>query len=509
MGVKSPEREIMNHTENDTIQSAVSRLDFRTQAFINGKFADAASGKTFVAENPALGKPLANIAACDKEDVDRAVVAARSVFEKGSWSRMPPEDRKNVLLEFADLLETHTDELALLECLEAGKPIQDCRAIDIPETVKCIRWHAEAIDKLYDHVSPTSSDILALILREPIGVVGAIVPWNFPALMAAWKIGPALATGNSVLLKPSELSSLSALRMGELSAEAGVPPGVFNVLPGLGETAGQAIGLHADIDMLAFTGSPEVGRLCLSYAAKSNLKRIALECGGKSPQVVMADAPEIDIVAENALIGAFWNMGENCTCGSRLIVHESLKDPLMDRLIELCKEWPVGDPLNPETKIGAMVEKAHMEKVLGYIKAGNSEGAHLALGGRRVLEETGGYFVEPTIFDKVNNDMKIAREEIFGPVLSVITFTSEEQAISIANDSNYGLAASVYTKDLNAAHRLSRALKAGTVSVNCFAEGDMTTPFGGFKESGFFGRDKSIWAHEQYTELKTIWMQLE
>jgi gamma-glutamyl-gamma-aminobutyraldehyde dehydrogenase len=297
--------------------------------------------------------------------------------------------------------------------------------------------------------------------------------------------------------------------MGELAAEAGVPPGVLNVLPGLGETTGQAIGLHTDIDMLAFTGSPEVGRLCLSYSAQSNLKRITLECGGKSPQVVMADAPEIDIVAENALIGAFWNMGENCTCGSRLIVHESLKDPLMDRLIELCKEWPVGDPLNHETKIGAMVEKAHMEKVLGYIEAGNSEGAHLTLGGRRVLEETGGYFIEPTIFDKVNNDMKIAREEIFGPVLSVITFASEEQAISIANDSNYGLAASIYTKDLNTAHRLSRSLKAGTVSVNCFAEGDMTTPFGGFKESGFFGRDKSIWAHEQYTQLKTIWMQLD
>jgi gamma-glutamyl-gamma-aminobutyraldehyde dehydrogenase len=449
------------------------------------------------------------MAACDKEDVDRAVQAARSAFEKGSWSKMPPDDRKNVLLKFADLLETHTDELALLDCLEAGKPIQDCRTIDIPETVKCIRWHAEAIDKLYDHVSPTSPDTLALILREPIGVVGAIVPWNFPAMMAAWKIGPALATGNSVLLKPSEFSSLSALRMGELSGEAGVPPGVLNVLPGLGETAGQAIGLHPDIDMLAFTGSPEVGRLCLNYAAKSNLKRIALECGGKSPQVVMADAPEIDIVAENALIAAFWNMGENCTCGSRLIIHESLKDPLLDRLIELCKEWPVGDPLNPESKIGSMIGKSHMDKVLGYIGAGHSEGAHLALGGRRVLEETGGYFVEPTIFDKVDNDMTIAREEIFGPVLSVITFTNEEQAISIANDTNYGLAASVYTQDLNAAHRISRALKAGTVSVNCFAEGDMTTPFGGYKESGFFGRDKSVWANEQYTQLKTVWMQLD
>ena len=499
----------MNLKENDTIRSAVSRLDFRTQAFIDGKFVDAASGKSFVTENPATGKPLTEIAACDKEDVDRAVKAARSAFEKGSWSKMSPADRKIVLFKFAGLLETHADELALLECLEAGKPIQDCSTIDIPETVKCIRWHAEAIDKLYDHVSTTSSDNLGLILREPIGVVGAVIPWNFPALMAAWKIGPALAAGNSVLLKPSELTSLSALRMGELAGEAGVPQGVFNVLPGLGETAGQAIGLHMDIDMVAFTGSTEVGRLCLSYAAKSNLKRIILECGGKSPQVVMADAPEIDRIAVNALNGAFWNMGENCSCGSRLIIHESLKDPLLDRLIELCKEWPVGDPLNPETRVGSMIGKAHMEKVLGYIEAGNSEGAQLVLGGRRVLKETGGYFIEPTIFDKVNNDMKIAREEIFGPVLSVITFTSEDQAISIANDSNYGLAASVYTQDVNSAFRISRALKAGTVSVNCFSEGDMTTPFGGYKESGFFGRDKSIWAHEQYTQLKTIWMQLD
>ncbi len=499
----------MSLTEKDTIQAAVSRLDFRTQAFIDGKFADAASGKTFATENPATGKPLAQIAACDTEDVDRAVEAARTAFEKGSWSRMSPNDRKKILFKFADLLETNSDELALLDCLEAGKPIQDCSTIDISETVQCIRWHAEAIDKLYDHVSTTGPDNLGLILREPIGVVGTVIPWNFPALMAAWKIGPALATGNSVLLKPAELTSLSALQMAELAAEAGLPQGVFNVLPGLGETAGQAIGLHMDIDMVAFTGSTEVGRLFLCYAAKSNLKRIILECGGKSPQVVMADAPDIEIVAENALSGAFWNMGENCSCGSRLVVHESLKTPLLERLIELCKEWPVGDPLNPETRVGSMIEKAHMEKVLGYIEAGNLEGARLVLGGRRVLEETGGYFVEPTIFDKVNNDMKIAREEIFGPVLSVISFSSEEQAISIANDTNYGLAASVYTQDVNTVHRISRALKAGTVSVNCFSEGDMTTPFGGFKESGFFGRDKSIWAHEQYTQLKTIWMQLD
>lgn len=422
---------------------------------------------------------------------------------------MHPNERKGILCKFADLLEIHSDELALLECLEAGKPIQDCCTIDIPKTVKCIRWHAEIIDKLYDHVSTTGINNLGLVVREPIGVVGAVIPWNFPALMAAWKIGPALAAGNSVLLKPTRLTSLSALRMGELGSEAGIPDGVFNVLPGPGTSVGKAIGTHMDIDMVTFTGSTEVGRLFLNYAAQSNLKRITLELGGKSPQVVMADAPEIDSVAKNVLNGAFCNMGENCSCGSRLIVHESIKDHLLERLIEFCNEWPIGDPLDYKTRVGSMIEKAHMEKVLEYIEAGNSENAKLVLGGHRVLEDTGGYFVELTIFDEANNDMKIAREEIFGPVLSVIPFSSEEQAISIANDTNYGLAASFYTKDVSAVHRISRALKAGTVSVNCYSEGDMTTPFGGYKESGFVGRDKSVWAHELYTQLKTIWMHLD
>jgi len=499
----------MNLADKKSIQKAVSNLEFRTKAFIDGKFVDAANGKTFMTENPAIGQALAEISACEAEDIDIAVKAARASFEKGSWSRISPDDRKKILLKFADLIEENMNELALLDCLEAGKPIKDCSTIDIPETAACIRWHAEAHDKLYDNVSKTGPENLGLILREPIGVVGAVIPWNFPALMAAWKIGPALATGNSIVLKPAELTTLSALRMAELAAEACLPNGVLNVLPGLGETAGQAIGLHKDIDMVAFTGSTEVGRLFLNYSAKSNLKRIILECGGKSPQVVMADSPDIDTVAENVLNGAFWNMGENCSCGSRLIVYESLKDVLLEKLIELCGSWPVGNPLDPETRVGSMIEKNHMEKVLGYIKAGSSEGAQLVLGGKRVFEETGGYFVEPTIFDKVNNEMTIAQEEIFGPVLSVISFTTEEEAIEIANDTNYGLAASVYTKDLNTAHRISRALKAGTVSVNCFSEGDMTTPFGGYKESGFFGRDKSIWAHEQYTQLKTIWMQID
>lgn len=503
------ERNSMNlKLDAASIQNAVRKLQFRTKAFIDGKFVAAQSGQTFTTENPATGKPLAEIAACDAPDVDRAVKAARKAFDSGVWSRMKPGERKRVLLKWADLLEANAFELALLDTLEAGKPIGDCATMDIPDTIHCIRWHAEATDKLYDHVSPTGPENLALILREPVGVVGCVIPWNFPAQMAAWKLGPALATGNSVVLKPAELTSLSAIRMAELAAEAGVPAGVLNVVPGLGEAAGQAIGRHMDVDMVAFTGSTEVGRYFLKYAAESNLKRIILECGGKSPQVVFEDAPDLDNVANNAVGAAFWNMGENCSCGSRLIVHKKIKDELLARLVKLAKTWKVGDPLDPENRLGAMIEKPHLEKVLGYIAAGKAEGAKLIMGGKRILEKTGGYFVGVTIFDEVSNRMKIAREEIFGPVLSVIPFSTEEEAITLANDTNYGLAASLYTQDLNRAHRAARAIRAGTVSVNCFSEGDITTPFGGFKTSGFFGRDKSIWAHQQYTELKTIWMQL-
>jgi gamma-glutamyl-gamma-aminobutyraldehyde dehydrogenase len=494
--------------EYSEVKKTAAKLKFRTQAFIDGKFVAAQSEKTFTTENPATGKPLAEIAACETPDVDRAVKAARKSFESGVWSRLKPGDRKKILLQFADRLEAHADELALLDTLEAGKPIGDCSTMDIPDTIYCIRWHAEAADKLYDHVSPTGPENLALILREPVGVVGCVIPWNFPAQMAAWKLGPALATGNSVVLKPAELTSLSAIRMAELAAEAGVPAGVFNVVPGLGETAGQAIGRHMDVDMVAFTGSTEVGRYFLKYAAESNLKRIILECGGKSPQVVFEDAPDLGKVANNAVGAAFWNMGENCSCGSRLIVHKKIKDEMVERVAKLAKTWKVGDPLDPRNRLGAMIEKPHLERVLGFIAAGKAEGAKLVMGGRCILEKTGGYFVEVTMFDEVSSRMKIAREEIFGPVLSVIPFSTEEEALALANDTNYGLAASLYTQDVNRAHRAARAIRAGTVSVNCFSEGDITTPFGGFKQSGFFGRDKSIWAHQQYTELKTIWMQL-
>ncbi len=494
--------------ESKAIRAAVAKLKFRTSAFIDGKFVKAQSGETFITENPATGQPLAEITACAAADVDRAVKAARKAFDSGVWSRMKPSDRKAVLLKFADRLEANAGELALLDTLEAGKPIGDCATMDIPDTITCIRWHAEAIDKIYNHVSPTGPDNLALILREPVGVVGCVVPWNFPAQMVAWKIGPALAAGNSIVLKPAELTSLSAIRMAELAVEAGLPAGVFNVVPGLGETAGQAIGRHMDVDMVAFTGSTEVGRYFLKYAAESNLKRVVLECGGKSPQVVFADAPDLDIVAANAVSAGFWNMGENCSCGSRLIVHKSIKDKLVAKIAKVAKTWKTGDPLDPSNRLGSMIEKPHLEKVLGYIAAGKAEGARLIMGGKQILQKSGGYFVEVTIFDEVTNKMKIAREEIFGPVLSVISFSTEAEAVVIANDTNYGLAASLYTQDLNRAHRVARGIRAGTVSVNCFSEGDITTPFGGYKQSGFGGRDKSIWAHEQYSELKTIWMQL-
>jgi gamma-glutamyl-gamma-aminobutyraldehyde dehydrogenase len=481
---------------------------FRTKAFINGELRDAQSGETFVTENPATGQPLASIAAGDAADIDAAVRAARRAFDDGRWSNRSPAERKQILLRFADLLEDNLEELALLDSLEAGKPITDCRDIDIPETVKTYRWFAEAIDKVFDAVAPTGPEALGLIVREPIGVVGAVVPWNFPILMATWKAAPALAAGNAMVIKPAELTSLSTIRMAELAVEAGIPEGVLNVVPGLGETAGQALGRHMDVDLVTFTGSTEVGRYFLKYSAESNLKRITLEMGGKSPQVVLADPPDLDRVAQQVLIAGLMNMGENCSCGSRLIVHRSVRDDLVERLVGGLQEWPVGDPLEPETKLGPMIEKPHLDKVLGYIEEGRAEGARVVTGGERTLTETGGYFVAPTIFDDVRNTMKIAREEIFGPVISLIPFDDEDEAIALANQTNYGLAASVYTRDLERAIRFSRVIRAGTVGVNAYSEGDITTPFGGYKESGFGGRDKGLEAFEQYTEKKTIWFQL-
>ena len=487
---------------------AVAPPTFRTDAFIDGTFRPAASGARFATENPATGRQLAEVAAGDIEDIDIAVRAARRAFDAGVWSKRSPTERKQILLRFADLLEVNLEELAQLEALDAGKPITDCRDVDIPETVRTFRWYAEALDKVFDAVAPTGDDALGLIIREPIGVVGAVLPWNFPLMMAAWKAAPALASGNSLIIKPAELTSLSTLRMAELAAEAGIPDGVLSVIPGLGETAGQALGRHMDVDALSFTGSTEVGRMFLRYSSESNLKEIVLECGGKSPQVIMANPPDLDYVADQVLFAGFMNMGENCTCGSRLIVHRSVRDELIDKLVSKTADWPVGDPLDPATRIGPMIERPHLDKVLGYIEAGRAEGARVVVGGGRTLESSGGHFVEPTVFDDVSNSMKIAREEIFGPVISTIPFDTEEEAIAIANETRYGLAASLYTTDLDTAFRLARSIKAGTVSVNSYSEGDITTPFGGFKQSGFGGRDKGLEAFDQYTQKKTIWLTL-
>jgi len=489
--------------------AAAAALRFDTRAFIDGQFVDALSGRCFPTFNPATGCELARVAECDAADIDRAVAAARRAFESGSWSRQPPKARKRVLLRFAELIERDAESLALLEVLDNGKPISDARSVDLPDAIETLRWHAELTDKLYDQVSPTASDVLSMIVREPIGVVGAVLPWNFPIFVAMWKIAPALAGGNSLVIKPAEQTSLTALRLAALAVEAGLPAGVFNVVPGFGETAGQALGRHPDVDCISFTGSTEVGRMFLRYAADSNLKRVVLELGGKSPVVVLDDAADLQRVADNVAAGILFCQGENCSAGSRLIVQRGIKDKLLAVLTRTFADWIVGDPLHPATRVGALIEADHMARVLGYIEAGRSEGAELVLGGRRVLAHTGGWFVEPTIFDRVRNDMKIAREEIFGPVLAVIEARDAQDAVRIANDTPYGLAASVYTENLDLAHKVARQIRAGTVSVNCYSEGDTAVPFGGFKQSGFGGRDKGLAAHDQYLQTKAIWVQLK
>ena len=485
---------------HDEYKAIAASLALPTSAFVDGGYRPAASGATFDSINPATGALLAQVSACGAEDVDFAVAKAREAFDDGRWSKLPPGERKDVLIRFAKLLTRNARELAVMESLDSGKPIYDCEKVDIPETIRCIKWHAEAIDKIYDQVSPASDEHIAMILREPIGVVGLVLPWNFPLLMLAWKIGPALAAGCSVIVKPAEETSLTALRVAELAAEAGIPKGVLNVLPGMGPDVGEPLGLHPDVDMISFTGSTETGRRFLRYSADSNLKEVVLEMGGKNPCIVMEDAEDLDRVAAHVVNGAFWNMGENCSAASRLIVHEAVKDALLERVLAHAREWTLGDPLDPEHRIGALVSKAHFEKVCSYLK----EGEKLLLGGNAVEDA----WVEPTVMEVSGNQARGAREEIFGPVLSVITVRGFDEAIAVANDTDYGLAASLFTGNMKRALRGARAIKAGTVSVNCFGEGDITTPFGGFKQSGFGGRDNSLHAHDQYTQIKTLWVNL-
>jgi 4-(gamma-glutamylamino)butanal dehydrogenase len=488
---------------------SIQRASLLRQAFIDGAFADAASGDTFDTLAPATGKVLASVAACGPQDVDRAVAAARTAYDDGRWSRMQPTGRKRIMLRWAELIEEHAAEIAALDAVDAGKPIVDCESLDLPDVVHTIRWYAESIDKVFGKIAPTRAENLGLISREPIGVVGAVLPWNFPVATLSWKLGPALSAGNSVVVKPAELAPLSTLRMAGLAAEAGLPDGVLNVVPGLGEVAGQALGLHMDVDVITFTGSTEVGRRFLRYSADSNLKRIVLELGGKSPQIVMADAAsDLQYVASELATAAFWNMGQNCTAGSRILVDERIRGDFVAALTQATGSWLVGDPMRRTTKIGPLIEEAAMDRVLRYVREAVDAGAEVASGGRRVREESGGWFVEPTVLDHVTPQMPVARDEIFGPVVSVLTFGTERDAIALANGTDYGLAASIFTRDLDIAHRMARAVRAGTVAVNCYSEGDISTPFGGYKNSGFGGRDKGLEALEQYTEQKTIWFAL-
>lgn len=487
---------------------ADNSMKFPTKAVIGGRSVDAEGGRTFATINPSTGKSLAQISECSVADIDKAVAAARSAFDDGPWPRMSPAERKSILQRFATVIEANAEELAELEALEVGKPISDALGVDLPETVATIRWHAEAVDKIYDKVSPSDPGFLSMIVREPLGVVAAVLPWNFPIMMAAWKVGPALAEGNTMVLKPAEQSSMSTIRLAELAVEAGVPDGVLNVVPGFGEVAGKALGEHMGVDCVGFTGSTETGRLFLHYAADSNLKRVLLECGGKNPMIVMPDVEDLDVVADHAVNSIFWNMGENCSSNSRILVHESRKDELLDLIVERTQEWVVADPMTTACRIGPLIEEDHLNKVLGHVEQARKDGARLVFGGERVLTETGGYFVQPTIFDGVQPDMAIAREEVFGPVLAVMSFSTAEEAITLANDTEYGLAASIFTSSNKTAHNAARMVRAGTVSVNCYGEGDQGTPFGGYKLSGFGGRDKSLAAHDQYCELKTVWMDL-
>lgn len=477
------------------------------RAVINGERVNAISGATFDNISPVNGRKLTQVARCDAADVDAAVSAARAAFNDKCWAGKSPAERKKIMLKFAELLRANGDELALLETLDMGKPIKYSLSVDVPSTARCVQWYAEAIDKVYDEIAPTKDDTLALITREPVGVVAAIVPWNYPMIMASWKIAPALAMGNSVILKPSEKSPLSALRMADIALEAGIPAGVFNVLPGFGHEAGSALALHNDVDCIGFTGSTRIGKKMMEYSGQSNLKRVWTELGGKSPNIVCADCPNLDEAVEAAIGSIYFNQGESCNAPSRLFVEASIKDKFIEKALAMMPSFAPGDPLDPSTVMGAIVDNIQLNSVMGFIESGKAEGATLLAGGNQVRVESGGYYVEPTIFANVNNSMKIVREEIFGPVLSIFTFTDLDEAIREANNTDYGLQAGVWTSDIRKAHKAARALRVGTVHVNQYDSDDMTVPFGGYKQSGN-GRDKSLHALEKYTELKTTWINL-
>ena len=488
-------------------QAMAGQQDFEGRAFINGRYADALSGRTRTTFNPADGSAITEVAACGTEDADLAVAGARAAFESGIWSRMAPADRKMVLVRWAELIEKHADELALLETLDVGKPISDTTHVDVPATIRTIRWSGEAIDKVYDEIPPTPADTLALVQRLPLGVVTAIVPWNFPLSTTAWKLAPSLATGNSVILKPASNTPLSALFIARLASEAGLPDGVLQVLPGPGGSLGKHLATHMDIDGMTFTGSTPVGKMLMEYSGQSNLKRTFLELGGKSPNIVFADA-NLEKAAAMAAVAVFYNGGQTCTAGTRLIVEEKIQDRFLEMVVVNAKGWMPGNPLDPATAMGPMIDAGQCKTVSDYVQIGHDEGAELLFGGNQVLQETGGYYHEPSIFGGVDNSMRIAQEEIFGPVLSVIPFRTAEQAVQIANDSIFGLAGAVWSNNINTAHQVAAAIRVGTMGINNYFGGDITVPFGGFKQSGN-GRDKSIHAFHDYTELKTTWIEFE
>lgn len=457
-----------------------------------------------VNRTPIDNSVIGTLGAGGAAEVDAAVKAARACFDSGEWRHKSPAERKAIMLAWCDLLDQHAEELAALDCIDAGKPIDECETTDIPDTIGPLRWYAEAADKCFGRIAPTGPEATGLIVKEPIGVVGAVLPWNFPAQMFAWKVGPALVTGNSVIVKPAELTPLSAGRMVELAREAGVPAAALIVVNGLGEQAGEALGRHDDVDIVSFTGSTEVGRLFLKYSAESNLKQIVLECGGKNPQIVFSDA-DLDAAVPDILNGAFWNMSENCSCGSRLLVAAEIKDALVEKLVAGLADWQLGDPRKAGISLGPMVEGPHFDKVKGFLDQAEADGARCVAGGKVRSDFLSGWYIEPTIYADVSRDMRLFTEEVFGPLLAVTTFNSEDEAIGLANDTSYGLAASLYTENVHRAQRVASAIRAGMVSINGFSEGDITTPFGGYKQSGFGGRDNGLEALEQYQETKTIW----
>ncbi|ROR05114.1 aldehyde dehydrogenase [Erwinia sp. JUb26] len=488
-------------------QQLAEQQHFIQRAMIDGQTLASASEKTFAVINPATNRLLAEVDISEPFTVNRAVSVARRCFERGDWSQQSPASRKQVLLRLADLIMQHADELALLDSLSMGKTVTDARELDVPGAAGVFRWYAESLDKLYGQIAPTAQDAVAMITRAPLGVIAAVVPWNFPLDMAAWKLAPALAAGNSVILKPAEQSPFSALRLAELALEAGLPPGVLNVLPGNGDITGKALGLHEDIDAVVFTGSTQVGKYFMQYAAQSNLKQVWLECGGKSPNLIFADCHNLELAAEKAAGAIFFNQGEVCSANSRLLVEHSIHHEFVERLLAQTQNWQPGDPLDPASRAGAMVSSRHTERVMSYIQVAREQGAELRYGGKRLTINKSSNFIQPTIFTGVQSDMQLVREEVFGPVLAVMPFNSEEQAIALANDSIYGLAASLWSDDLRRAHRVAQRLNAGTVSVNTIDAIDVSVPFGGGKQSGF-GRDLSLHAFDKFTQLKTTWIQL-